>query len=47
MPKRLTQKKKRALIREEKASSKEYASYGFKKLAADEKRHSEFLKRRK
>lgn len=42
---KLSKKKARELIREEKQSSKMYKRYGFKKLSKQESNHAKFLKR--
>jgi len=44
--KKITSKKLKKLITEEKKASKEYRSYGFKGLSKDESNHSKFLKRK-
>jgi len=46
MAKKITCKKLKYLIKDEKKASKEYRSYGFKGLANDESRHAKFLKRK-
>jgi hypothetical protein len=40
---RITKRKLKALIKDERMASKEYAKYGFKGLAKDEKSHSVYL----
>ena len=40
---RITNKKIKYLIRDEKKAIKEYASYGFKNLSKDEAKHRKFL----
>jgi hypothetical protein len=40
---RVTKKKLRKLITDEKNASKEYRKYGFNRLAKDEARHRKFL----
>lgn len=41
----LTRRKLRAWIREERMSAREYSSYGFFDIAADERRHAIILTR--
>jgi hypothetical protein len=43
---KITKKKLRKLITEEKQSAKEYRKYGFKGPAKDESRHARYLKRK-
>lgn len=42
-----SKKRIKYLIEDEKKASKEYASYGFKRLSADEARHKKFLEKLK
>lgn len=46
MAKKLSLKRLKYLIKDEKKASKEYSKYGFKGLAKDEARHRKFLLRR-
>jgi len=43
MPRRISTRKLKMLIADEKKSSKEYRKYGFPKLAADERKHAKRL----
>jgi hypothetical protein len=43
---KLTKRKIKAFIRDEKMAVKEYKRYGLKNLARDEKKHSIFLKKK-
>lgn len=43
---KLTAKKLRELIRDEKAGAKTYRKYGLPRLASDESRHRKFLTKR-
>lgn len=43
---KLSKRKLKSLIRDEKMASKEYRSYGFKSLAKDEAKHKRFLEKK-
>lgn len=43
---KLSAKKLRELIRDEKAGARDYRKYGLKRLASDESRHRKFLTKR-
>lgn len=45
MPK-LTNAKMKYFLKDEKKANKEYTKYGLKSLAADEKRHANFFKKK-
>jgi hypothetical protein len=46
MPKKLSKKKLRYLIKDEKKASKEYKKLGLKSIAKDESKHSRILSRK-
>lgn len=43
MRKKLTRKKLKSLIKDERSATREYAKLGFKNLSRDESRHAKFL----
>lgn len=44
--KKLTCKKAKYFLKDEQKASKEYSSYGFKKLSKDESSHAKFFKKK-